>query len=154
MDRSDLHRPNDAWTSQTHSSPGILQDRPEYSIAASLSERVSRASRSTGLAGRVRYYASLLKIRATTRVFHGPGDRQVYSTKGAKVLILRRVRRQPRGDKPPLRALSPHKPPAISIPAQTAPLLSRGEVPEARVGTSDALDARSSANEQPRPWEK
>jgi hypothetical protein len=51
------------------------------------------------------------------------------------VLIRRRVRRQPRGETPPLRALSPHEPPAISKPAQTAPLFSRGEVPEAKVGT-------------------
>ena len=34
-----------------------------------------------------------------------------------------------------LRDLSTHKPPAISKPAQTASFLSRGEAPEAKVGT-------------------
>ena len=34
-----------------------------------------------------------------------------------------------------LRALSIHKAPAISKPAQTATLLSRGEAPEAEIGT-------------------
>jgi hypothetical protein len=34
------------------------------------------ASRSTGLAGRVRQYAANLEIRAARRVFCGPGDRQ------------------------------------------------------------------------------
>ena len=34
-----------------------------------------------------------------------------------------------------LRALSTHKPPAISKPAQTASFHSRGEAPEAKVGT-------------------
>ncbi len=34
------------------------------------------ASRSTGLAGRMQLNASPLKIRTTTRVFRGPGDRQ------------------------------------------------------------------------------
>ena len=34
-----------------------------------------------------------------------------------------------------LRALGTHKPPATSKPAQTAPFLSRGGAPEAKVGT-------------------
>ena len=33
--RSDLHSPNDAWTSQTHDSPGMLQDRRGMSAASS-----------------------------------------------------------------------------------------------------------------------
>ena len=33
--RSDLHSPNDAWTSQTHDSPGMLQDRRGMNAASS-----------------------------------------------------------------------------------------------------------------------
>ena len=33
--RSDLHSPNDAWTSQAHESPGMLQDRRGMSAAYS-----------------------------------------------------------------------------------------------------------------------
>ena len=33
--RSDLHSPNDAWTSQAHESPGMLQDRRGMSAASS-----------------------------------------------------------------------------------------------------------------------
>jgi len=33
--RSDLHSPNDAWTSQTHGSPGMLQDRRGMNAASS-----------------------------------------------------------------------------------------------------------------------
>jgi len=33
--RSDLHSPHDAWTSQTHASPGIRQDRRGMSAASS-----------------------------------------------------------------------------------------------------------------------
>ena len=33
--RSDLHSPNDAWTSQTHGSPGMLQDRRGMNAALS-----------------------------------------------------------------------------------------------------------------------
>jgi hypothetical protein len=33
--RSDLHSPNDAWTSQAHGSPGMLQDRRGMSAASS-----------------------------------------------------------------------------------------------------------------------
>ena len=33
--RSDLHSPNDAWTSQTHDSPGMLQDRRGMHAASS-----------------------------------------------------------------------------------------------------------------------
>ena len=33
--RSDLHRPHDAWTSQTHKGPGMLQDRRGMSRASS-----------------------------------------------------------------------------------------------------------------------
>ena len=33
--RSDLHSPNDAWTSLTHESPGMLQDRRGMSAASS-----------------------------------------------------------------------------------------------------------------------
>ncbi len=33
--RSDLHSPNDAWTYQTHASPGIRQDRRGMSAASS-----------------------------------------------------------------------------------------------------------------------
>ena len=33
--RSDLHSPNDAWTSQAHDSPGMLQDRRGMSAASS-----------------------------------------------------------------------------------------------------------------------
>jgi hypothetical protein len=32
--RSDLHSPNDAWTSQTHDSPGVLQDRRGMNAAS------------------------------------------------------------------------------------------------------------------------
>jgi hypothetical protein len=85
--RSDLHSPNDAWTSQTHDSPGILQDRRSTNAAASPFPRngVARfaatgrsgfASRATGLAGRGRYYASPLEICETRRVFHLPSDWQ------------------------------------------------------------------------------
>ena len=44
--RSDLHSPNDAWTSQTHVSPGIRQDRRGTSAASSpfRSETASLAS--------------------------------------------------------------------------------------------------------------
>ena len=34
--RSDLHSPNDAWTSQAHGRPGILPDRRGMSAASSL----------------------------------------------------------------------------------------------------------------------
>ena len=34
-DRSDLHSPNEAWTSQAHESPGMLQDRRGMSAASS-----------------------------------------------------------------------------------------------------------------------
>ena len=85
--RSDLRSPNDAWTSQTHDSPGILQDRRSTNAAASPFRRngVARlaatgrsgfASRATGLAGRGRYHASPLEICETRRVFHLPSDRQ------------------------------------------------------------------------------
>ena len=33
--RSDLHRPHDAWASQTHKGPGMLQDRRGMSAASS-----------------------------------------------------------------------------------------------------------------------
>ena len=33
--RSDLHSPNDAWTSQAHDSPGMMQDRRGMSAASS-----------------------------------------------------------------------------------------------------------------------
>ena len=33
--RSDLHSPNDAWTSQTHDSPGMLPDRRGMNAASS-----------------------------------------------------------------------------------------------------------------------
>jgi hypothetical protein len=33
--RSDLHSPDDAWTSQTHGNPGMLQDRRGMSAASS-----------------------------------------------------------------------------------------------------------------------
>jgi hypothetical protein len=42
--RSDLHSPNDAWTSQAHESPGMLQDRRGMS-AASLLFRQNGVSR-------------------------------------------------------------------------------------------------------------
>jgi hypothetical protein len=103
--------PKDAWTSRTDDSPGILQDRRGMNAASSqafpserpLSPRsdrsngVSQAS-STGWAGRVRQYASTLKIRATTRVFCGPGDRQApifRQESEGEGGIRRRIRRQP-----------------------------------------------------------
>jgi hypothetical protein len=85
--RSDLHSPNDAWTSQTHGRPGIRQDRRGMSAASSPfrqngDSRLARpvaccfANRWTGLAGRVRSYASKVEIRETRQVLGGPGDRQ------------------------------------------------------------------------------
>jgi hypothetical protein len=57
------------------------------------------ASRSTDWAGRVQAYASTLEIRATMRVFRGPGDRQApifrQESEGG---IRRRMRRQPGGE--------------------------------------------------------
>jgi hypothetical protein len=35
MGRCDLHSPNDAWTSQTHGSPGMPQDRRGMNAASS-----------------------------------------------------------------------------------------------------------------------
>ena len=50
--RSDLHSPNDAWTSQAHESPGMLQDRRGMSAASSTFRQngVSRLA-ATGRAG-------------------------------------------------------------------------------------------------------
>ena len=57
------------------------------------------ASRSTGLAGRERHYASTLEIRAITRVFRHPGGRQApifrQESEGG---VRRRIRRQPGGE--------------------------------------------------------
>ena len=107
--RSDLHSPNDAWTSQAHESPGMLQDRRGMSAASSpfrqtaslASQRpVARefASRSTDWAGRVQAYASTLEIRAKRRELGGPADRQApifrQESEGG---IRRRMRRQPGG---------------------------------------------------------
>ena len=51
--RSDLHSPNDAWTSQTHEGPGMLQDQRGMSAASSTFRQngVSRlaANRSLGV---------------------------------------------------------------------------------------------------------
>jgi hypothetical protein len=85
--RSDLHSPDDAWTSQTHVSPGIRQDRRGMNAASSPfrqngDSRLAAIGRSgfrqqiDGLAGRVRTYASTLEIRAKRRVIRGPADRQ------------------------------------------------------------------------------
>jgi hypothetical protein len=85
--RSDLHSPDDAWTSQTHDSPGILQDRRGMNAVTSpfrqnggsrlaANDRSGFREQIDGSAGRVRCYTSKLEIRATTRAFHGPGDRQ------------------------------------------------------------------------------
>ncbi len=104
--RSDLHSPKDAWTSQTHDLSGILQNQRGMNAAPSpfrqnatlASQRpVARgfASRSTGLAGRVRHYTSTLKIRARTRAFRGPGDRQaLIFRQESEGGIRRRIRRQ------------------------------------------------------------
>ncbi len=55
------------------------------------------ASRSTGLAGRVRHYG--LRIRATTRVFCGPGDQQApISRQESEGGTRRRVWRPPGGE--------------------------------------------------------
>ena len=107
--RSDLHSPNDAWTSQTHGTPGMLQDRRGMNAASSPFRQngVARLAatdrsgfcRSTGLASCVQYYASVFEICATRRVFRGPGDRQAPifrpESEGG---IRRRVRRQPGGE--------------------------------------------------------
>ena len=88
---------------KTHGRPGHMT-APEYrKIGAGLTQRrrlavrmvplapqrpIARgfASASTELAVRVRDYASTLKIRATRRVFRGPGDRQApISARRAKV---------------------------------------------------------------------
>ena len=56
------------------------------------------ASRSTGLACCVRAYTSMLKIRATRRVFRRPDDRQApIVRKESEGGIRRRMRRQPGG---------------------------------------------------------
>jgi hypothetical protein len=64
--------PKDAWTSKTHVSPRIRQDRRGTNAASSPFRQngISRSSqrliaRGTGLAGRVRNYASKLEITAT-----------------------------------------------------------------------------------------
>jgi hypothetical protein len=85
--RSNLHSPDDAWRSQTHDSPGILQDRRGMNAVTSpfrqnggsrlaANDRSGFREQIDGSAGRVRCYTSKLEIRATTRAFHGPGDRQ------------------------------------------------------------------------------
>ena len=115
--RSDLHRPKDAWTSLAHTSPeyckigaaGTQRRRlfvrtASFRLAATDSRgfgasRFVAASRSTGLAGFVREYASPLNIRTTTRVFRGSVGRQApifcQESEGG---IPRRVRRQPVGE--------------------------------------------------------
>jgi hypothetical protein len=79
------------WTSQAHISPGILPDRLAVTTATLASQQVLArgfATRSTGLAGRVRHYSSKFEIRATRRVFRRPG-RPRYSARGAKVGFIR-----------------------------------------------------------------
>ena len=117
--RSDLHRPKDAWTSLAHTSPeyckigaaGTQRRRlrlfvrtASFRLAATDSRgfgasRFVGASRSTGLAGRMRDYASPLQIRATTRVFRGSVDRQApifrQESEGG---TRRRMRKQPGGE--------------------------------------------------------
>ncbi len=107
-ERSDLHGPNDARTSQMHRSPGALQDRRGMSAALSPfrqkgDSRLAATGRSgfrqqiDPLACRMRHYG--LRIRATTRVFCGPGDQQApishHESEGG---IRRRVWRPTGGD--------------------------------------------------------
>ncbi len=108
--RSDLHSPSDAWTSQTHDSPGIRQDRRGTNAASSRFRQngVSRlaatgrsgfASRSTGLAGHVRDYASSLEIQMTMRVFRGRVTGRPRLRQESEGGISRRVGRQPGGQR-------------------------------------------------------
>ena len=109
MGRSDLHSPNDDWTSQTHGRPGMLQDRRGMNAASSPFRqngvsRLAATGRSgfcqkiDGWAGCVQDYASILEIRAKRRVFRGPDDRQApIFRKESEGGIRRRIRRQPGG---------------------------------------------------------
>ena len=87
--RSDLHSPKDAWTSQTHDLSGILQNQRGMNAASSPfrqngDSRLAATGRAgfceqidgTGWPRATLIYASTLEIRATRRVFRGPGDRQ------------------------------------------------------------------------------
>jgi hypothetical protein len=93
--------------------------------------RFVAASRSTGLAGRMRDYASPLQIRATTRVFRGSVDRQapifLQESEGG---IMRRVRRQPGGD------------------SQTALIYGHGAAGPSRMQAGNAIGRLTA-----RPWE-
>ena len=64
--RSDLHSPNDAWTSQAHDSPGMLQDRRGMSAASSPFRQngVSRLA-ATGRSGFRRQIDGLGRSRAS-----------------------------------------------------------------------------------------
>jgi hypothetical protein len=64
--RSDLHRPNDAWTSQTHDSPGIRQDRRGTNAASSpfRQDGVSRLA-ATGRSGLRQQIDGIGRPRAT-----------------------------------------------------------------------------------------
>jgi hypothetical protein len=82
---------------------GRTQRRRLSVRAASLASQrpVARgfASRLTGLAGRVRAYASVLKIRATRQVLGGPADRQApIIREESEGGIRRRMRKQPGGE--------------------------------------------------------
>ncbi len=107
--RSDLHSPNDAWTSLTHGRPGMLQDRRGMS-AASSPFRQNGDSRlaATGRSGfreridGIGWPSATLCIdtrHPRVAVFRGPGDRQApifrQESEGG---IRRRMRKQPGGE--------------------------------------------------------
>ena len=83
--RSDLHSPNDAWTSQPHDGLGIRQDRRGMNAASSpLCQNGDSRLAATGRSGfgeqidtmlRHSDSAGLLETHATTRVFGGPAGR-------------------------------------------------------------------------------
>jgi hypothetical protein len=101
--RGDLHSPKDAWTSQTHTSPGIRQGRRGTNAASSHFRRngvsILASTDCSVLAGRLRHYASSLKSRGTMRVFHRRSGRHgPTSTRRAKVAFRGEFGRQPGGE--------------------------------------------------------
>ena len=106
--RSDLHSPNDVWTSQAHGSPGMLQDRRGMNAASSPFNQngVARLA-ATDRSGFRRQIDGLGWLRASLCInirdlrdgARGLGDRQApifrQESEGG---IRRRVRRQPGGE--------------------------------------------------------
>ena len=115
--RSDLHSPKDAWTCQTHASPGIRQDRCGTNAASPPfpPNGVSRLAATDGAVFRQQLEgvswprATFCIVDQDPRALHGPSDQQApVFRQGSEGGTTRRVRRHAAGRRERTALLSGH----------------------------------------------